>query len=436
MIWFHILVVLLFIILGARLGGVGIGLMGAAGVLVLVVTGVDAATEDIPWSVIGIIMSVICTVAALQVVGAMDHLVHLTEVLLRRHPTHIVYLAPFVTFFMSFLCGTGHTAYSVIPVIVDVCKEHGIRPSRPLSIAVVSSQVGVAASPISAAMVALVVALEPIGVGYLECLAVVVPTTFIGCAVGAIVSAHQGCELVDDPVYKERKAAGLIKPSTAGDDSYVAAPAAVTGLWLFIGGLVAAVAYATITSKELGLVDEAPMDSTAAIMLIMLTTAALICVLAKKPTTSITSQDTFRAGMTAAVCILGLAWLGNTFVNHYTATISDALSGPLQAAPWLAAVFFYFAAPLMFSHAATTSAFMPLMVGLGLPAVALVASYPAVANYYLLPNYPTTVAAMEMDDTGSTRVGSNVFAHPFVLPGTVAIIVTVALGFVIGAIVV
>lgn len=436
MIWFHILVVLVFIILGARLGGVGIGLMGAAGVLVLVVTGVDATTEAIPWAVIGIIMSVICTVAALQVVGAMDHLVHLTEVLLRRHPTHIVYLAPFVTFLMSFLCGTGHTAYSVIPVIVDVCKEHGIRPSRPLSIAVVSSQVGVAASPISAAMVALVVALEPIGVGYLECLAVVVPTTFIGCAVGAIVSSRQGCELADDPVYKERKAAGLIKPSTAGDDSYVAAPAAVTGLWLFIGGLVAAVAYATITSKELALVDEAPMDSTVAIMLIMLTTAALICVLAKKPTTSITSQDTFRAGMTAAVCILGLAWLGNTFVNHYTSTISSALSGPLQNAPWLAAVFFYFAAPLMFSHAATTSAFMPLMVGLGLPAVALVASYPAVANYYLLPNYPTTVAAMEMDDTGSTRVGSNVFAHPFVLPGTAAIIVTVALGFVIGAVVV
>ena len=172
MIWFHILVVLVFIILGARLGGVGIGLMGAAGVLVLVATGVDATTKDVPWSVIGIIMSVICTVAALQVAGAMDHLVHLTEVLLRRHPSHIVYLAPFVTFLMSFLCGTWHTAYSVIPVIVDVCKEHSIRPSRPLSIAVVASQVGVAASPISAAMVALVVALEPIGVGYLECLAV------------------------------------------------------------------------------------------------------------------------------------------------------------------------------------------------------------------------------------------------------------------------
>jgi len=174
------------------------------------------------------------------------------------------------------------------------------------------------------------------------------------------------------------------------------------------------------------------MDSTAAIMTIMLTTAAIICLVAKKPTASIAAQDTFRAGMTAAICIMGLAWLGNAFVNHYEATIQHALGAPLQAQPWLAAVFFYFAAPLMFSHAATTTAFMPLMVTLGLPAVALVASYPAVANYYLLPNYPTTVAAIEMDDTGSTRVGKIVFDHPFVIPGTAAIIVCVALGFLIG----
>ena len=183
MIWFHLLIVLLFIIVGARLGGIGIGLAGAAGVIVLAVTGVPTASEHVPWDVIGIIMSVICTVAALQVAGSMDHLVHLTELLLRKHPRQIVFLAPFVTFLMSVMCGTGHTAYSVIPVIVDVSKEHRIRPSRPLSIAVVASQVGVAASPISAAMVALVIALEPLGIGYLICLAVVIPTTFIGLAV-------------------------------------------------------------------------------------------------------------------------------------------------------------------------------------------------------------------------------------------------------------
>ena len=204
----------------------------------------------------------------------------------------------------------------------------------------------------------------------------------------------------------------------------------------FLVSLVLVVAYATVTSKELGIVENPPMDSTAAIMTIMLVTAIVICLAARKHTAAIATQDTFRAGMTAAICIMGLAWLGNTFVNHYTGTISSALSAPLQSQPWLAAVFFYFTAPLMFSHAATTTAFMPLMVSLGLPAVALLASYPAVANYYLLPNYPTTVAAMEMDDTGSTRVGRNVFAHPFVLPGTVSIVVCVVLGFLLAQLVV
>ncbi len=432
MIWFHLLIALLFIVVGARLGGIGIGLAGGAGVLLLAATGLHTkAAEDVPWAVIGIIMSVICTVAALQVAGSIDHLVHLTEALLRKHPQQITYLAPFVTYMLSLLCGTGHTAYSVIPVIVDVSKERGIRPSRPLSIAVVASQVAVAASPISAAMVALVAALEPLNIGYLQCLAVVIPTTFLGCLVGAVVASRMGVELKDDPVYQERMAKGLVAKSVAGDAAYTPARSAVPSLWIFFAALIAVVSYATVTSKQLGIVDDPVMDSTSAIMTIMLSTAAIICLVARKPTASIADQGTFKAGMTAAICIMGLAWLGNVFVNNYVDEIRSALEGPLQSQPWLLAVFFYFAAPLMFSHAATTIAFMPLMVKLGLPGVALLASYPAVANYYLLPNYPTTVAAMQMDDTGSTRVGKFVLDHPFVIPGTVSIIVTVELGFLI-----
>ena len=427
MIWFHLLVVLIFIVVGARLGGIGVGLAGAAGVVVLAATGVSTTSEDLPWEVVGIIMAVICTVAALQAAGSMDHLVHLTEVLLRKHPGQITYLAPLVTFLMAVMCGTGHTAYSIIPVIVDVSKEHGIRPSRPLSIAVVASQVGVAASPISAAMAALVSAMEPRGVGYLTCLAIVIPTTFVGLAVGAVVASRQGCELEDDPVYRQRLAEGKVKPSAAIAADYRPARSAVPGLLVFLVSLVLVVTYAVLASEELGIIPNPPMKPGLAIMVIMMT--AVICLIARKPTGSITGQDTFRAGMTAAVCIMGLAWLGNAFVNHYEEQISHALSGPLRAAPWLVAVFFYLTAPLMFSHAATTKAFMPLMVTLGLPSGALVASYPAVANYYLLPNYPTTVAAMEMDDTGSTRVGRFVLAHPFILPGTASIIVCVALGF-------
>lgn len=437
MIWFHLAVVLLFIFLGARMGGIGVGLAGGAGVLVLALTGLHTkAAEDVPWGVVGIIMPVICAVAAMQLAGGIDYLVHLTERLLRKHPTRITYLAPFVTYMMSLLCGTGHTAYSILPVVVDVAKEHDIRPSRPLSIAVVASHVAVAASPISAAMVALATAVAPLHVGYLQCLAIVIPTTFIGCVVGAVVASHLGVELRDDPIYQKRLAEGLVSRNTAHtDDSWRPAPAAKKSLVIFLIALVSVVVYASLVSKEIAIIKNPPMDSTSAIMVIMFSAAALICVAARKPTAAIASQDTFRAGMVAAICIIGLAWLGNMFVNNYMDAIRHALSGPLQAQPWLAAVFFYFAAPLMFSHAATTTAFMPLFVKIGLPAVALLAAYPAVANYYLLPNYPTTVAAMEMDDTGSTRVGKFVLDHPFVIPGTVSIIVTVVLGFLWGAVI-
>lgn len=430
MIWVHLAIVIIFIVLGSRLGGVGVGMAGGAGCLVLVATGLHTTvSEDIPWTVIGIIVTVICTIAALQMAGGMDYLVHLTEVMLRKHPAQINYLAPLATFLLSLLCGTGHTAYSVIPIIVEVAKEHGIRPSRPLAIAVVASQVAVASSPISAATLALTAVLEPLGIGYLQIIAVTIPTTFIGCAVGAVVSAHQGKELADDPVYKEREAKGLVSHGTGGmDPNYRPAKAAIPSLWIFLVSLVLIIGYATVSSKQLGIMAKPPMTSSAAIMAIMLTTSMIICAVAHAPIKDMPTQPTFRAGMSAAICILGLAWLGNMFFNNYMDQITHAGAGLLHAAPWFLSVILYFAAPIMFSHAATTVAFMPVVARMGVPATVMLACYPAVANYYLLPNYPTTVAAMEMDDTGSTRVGKFVLNHPFVLPGTVSIVVTVILG--------
>nr|WP_204399765.1 anaerobic C4-dicarboxylate transporter [Arcanobacterium pluranimalium] len=437
MLWFHLILLIIFVVIGSKIGGIGIGLTGGAGVLALAATGLHTdVTKDVPWGVIGIIMPVICAIAALQVAGGMDYLVHLTEILLRKHPRQINYLAPFVTFMLTVLCGTGHTAYSVLPVIVDVSKENGIRPSRPLSIAVVASQLAIVASPISAATVAMVAILSPLNVGYLQILAVTIPTVFIGCMVGALVAARQGKELADDPVYQDRLARGLVAKSAATHSGYKPKASAIPSLIVFMIALLLAVVYATAASKQIGLISNPPMEASAAIMVIMLSCAAIICFVAKIPAQSIPDQSTFKAGMTASICILGVAWLGNMFVNNYMDAIKGAGADVLQQSPWLLAVILYFASPLLFSHAATTVAFMPVAVKLGLSAVTLLACYPAVSNYYLLPNYPTTVAAMEMDDTGSTRLGRTVFSHSFVLPGTVAIVVAVLLNFVWAPIVV
>jgi len=136
MVFLQLAIVLAAIFLGARLGSIGIGFAGGLGVLVLALMGVRPG--DIPIDVILIIMSVIAAIAAMQVAGGLDYLVSLAEKLLRKKPKYITYLAPLVTYFMTIMAGTGHTAFSTLPVIAEVAKEQGIRPSRPLSIAVVA----------------------------------------------------------------------------------------------------------------------------------------------------------------------------------------------------------------------------------------------------------------------------------------------------------
>jgi anaerobic C4-dicarboxylate transporter DcuA len=230
MIAVQLLVVLLFIYLGARIGGIGIGFAGGAGVLVLtMILGLDAGS--IPIDVILIIMSVITAIAAMQVAGGMDWLVDLAEQFLRKNPKRITFYAPIVTYFMTMLAGTGHTAFSTLPVIAEVAKEQGVRPSRPLSIAVVASQIAITASPISAAVVFFSGILEPLGVDYLTLLAVCIPSTFLACMVGAFVANFLGCELKDDPVYQERLAKGLIKMNGAGKREIL--PTAKTSVYIF-----------------------------------------------------------------------------------------------------------------------------------------------------------------------------------------------------------
>ncbi len=241
MIGIELLIVLAFIFVGARIGGIGIGFAGGAGVLVLSL-GLGIPAGHIPVDVILIIMSVITAIAAMQVAGGMDWLVDLAEQFLRKNPKRITFYAPIVTYFMTLLAGTGHTAFSTLPVIAEVAKEQGVRPSRPLSIAVVASQIAITASPISAAVVFFSGILEPMGVDYLMLLAICIPTTFIACMIGAFVANFLGCELKDDPVYQERLAKGLIK--LQGGTKREILPTAKMSVYIFVVAILAVVAYA------------------------------------------------------------------------------------------------------------------------------------------------------------------------------------------------
>ena len=427
MIWVHLLVVLFFIYLGTRLGGIGIGFAGGLGVVALALMGLKPG--PIPFDVISIIMSVIMAIAAMQVAGGMDYLVKLAEKILRSHPKHITYLAPAVTYWMTLFAGTGHTAFSTLPVIAEVAKEQGIRPSRPLSIATVASQIAITASPISAAVVFLAGELEKkFGIGYLQLLAIWIPTTFIACMITAFFCNFMGKDLDKDEVYQDRLAKGLIHKR--GELQLEIKPHAKRSVLIFLAAIIAVMTYATLISNNIGIIKDPILSRDNAIISFMLSTAALIVMFCKLDTATITSASTFKSGMSAAICVMGVAWLGNTFVGAHIEGIKAASSGLLNSYPWMLAVVLFIAATLLYSQAATAKALYPAALALGVSPVAAVASFAAVSALFVLPTYPTLLAAVEMDDTGSTRIGKFVFNHPFLLPGVIAISLSVALGFI------
>jgi len=437
----ELVIVLLAIYLGARLGGIGIGFAGGLGVLVLTLI-FQIKPGAIPFDVIEIIMAVIAAIAAMQVAGGMDYLVSLAERMLRRHPKYITFLAPLVTWFMTILAGTGHTAFSTLPVITEVAKEQGIRPSRPLSIAVVASQIAITASPISAAVVFFAGILEPMGVSYLTLLAICIPVTLIAVMITAVLCNFLGAELKDDPVYQERLAKGEV--SLRGSQVFELKPHAKRSVLLFLIGIVAVMFYATAISDTVGLIQNPVLPRneaivvfmlTIAIVVFMLTIATLISITCKIDTSEVLNASTFKSGMSACVCVLGVAWLGDTFVKAHISDIQTVAGDLLHNYPWLLAVVLFFAATLLYSQAATTKALMPAALMLGVTPLTAIASFAAVSALFVLPTYPTLLAAVEMDDTGSTRIGKYVFNHAFLIPGVVAITLCVILGFIIGGIV-
>ncbi|TKR27257.1 anaerobic C4-dicarboxylate transporter [Cellulomonas hominis] len=439
MIWLHLIVVLGAIFLGARLGGIAIGYAGGLGVLVLAVLGVTPG--DMPLDVVSIIMAVIAAIAAMQVAGGMDWLVDLAARLLRRNPRHLTFLAPVVTYLMTLMAGTGHTAFSTLPVITEVAKENDLRPARPLSIAVVSSQIAITASPISAAVVFFSGLLEDgdTGVDYIGLLSVAIPSTFLGClATAAIFTAvdrvRGRTRLQDDPEYRRRLAAGTVAAPGAHATRELK-PGARRSVVVFLTGLVAVMTYATVISDKVGLVEDPVMGRDAAIIAIMLSVAAVIVLVCRVDTSEVLTAGTFRSGMNACVCVLGVAWLGLTFFGAHEDAIQGAAGGVLEAQPWLLAVALLLASALMYSQASTARALMPTALAMGVAAPAAVAAFPAVSALFILPTYPTLLGAVAMDDTGTTRIGKYVVDHPFLAPGLVAITISVALGFGIGAVV-
>lgn len=424
----QLLIVLALIFIGARVGGIGLGIYGMIGVFILVY-GFGLAPGSAPIDVMMIIVAVITAASALQASGGLEYLVGVAAKFLQKHPDHITYFGPITCWLFCVVAGTAHTSYSLMPIIAEIAQTNKIRPERPLSLSVIAASLGITCSPVSAATAALI-SQDLLGAKGIELgtvLMICIPTAFISILVAAFVENHIGKELEDDPEYKRRVAAGLINPEAACEEVQKAEneddPSAKHAVWAFLFGVALVILFGFLPQLR---PEGVSMSQT--IEMIMMSDAALILLVGKGKVGDAVNGNIFKAGMNAVVAIFGIAWMGNTFYVGNEKILDVALSSMISSTPILFAVALFLLSIMLFSQAATVTTLYPVGIALGINPLLLIAMFPACNGYFFLPNYPTEVAAIDFDRTGTTRVGKYVINHSFQIPGFITTIVSILLG--------
>ena len=435
----QLFIVLALIFIGARVGGIGLGIYGMVGVFILVfIFGMHPG--KVPIDVMLIIASVITATAALQAAGGLDYLVGLAANFLRKHPTHITYYGPLTTWLFCLVAGTAHTSYSLLPIISEIAKNSKIRPERPMTVATIAASLGITGSPMSAATAAVISTdlLGGQGIELKDILLVCIPASLIAILVSSFVQNRIGKELEDDPEYQRRVKEGLINPEAEAEAmaqiTQKPAPHAKRAVLAFLLGVVLVVIFGSAPSLRPsfevdGVTKTLSMPET--IEILMMSIAALILIVGKANVKKAVSDNIFSAGMNAMISIFGIAWMGDTFFNGNIEFFKEHIAEIVTEYPFLFSVALFIMSIMLFSQAATVRTLYPLGIGLGISPLALVAMFPAVNGYFFIPNYPTEVAAINFDTTGTTRIGRYVLNHSFQLAGFITTFVSIGIGYLI-----
>jgi anaerobic C4-dicarboxylate transporter DcuA len=430
-------VVLAAIWMGARSSGVGLGLWGAVGLLVLIV-GFGINPTSPPIDVMLIILAVIMAASVMEAAGGIDFLVRVAERIIRANPKYVTIVAPLTTWTFTFLAGTGHIVYPLLPVIYETAHQSGIRPERPMAVATIASQQAITASPVAAATAAMIGLFAEKGMGQwglAQILMVCVPATLTGVVAAAVVSMFIGKDLKDDKVYQARLAAGLIPVAKPLNDRPPLKPAAKLSAFIFLSGVALVVLFGFFPSLRTLAGAKSALPMPIMIEIVMMSVAAAMLLLTRVAVDDVPKTATLRAGVVAVIGIFGLAWLGDSFIAANKEVIVPAIGEWAKAAPWTFAFGLFFASVLLYSQAATTRALMPLGVALGIPPQFLIAMFPSVNGYFFIPTYGSLIAAINFDLSGTTRIGKYVLNHSFMIPGLVATVVSVAVGIAIAGVI-
>jgi len=441
-------VLLICIFLGARLSGIGLGVMGMIGLLILMFV-FGLKPSDPPLEVMLIILSVVTAAAALQAAGGMDYLVNIAAKILRSNPGRITILGPLVTYLFVLFAGTAHISYSIMPIVAEVATKARIRPERAMSMSVTAAHMAITASPVSAATAALLTVLAGEGVQLADILMVCIPSTLIGVLVGILFVLKRGKELGKDPEFLEKmKDPAFAQSMSIEKEESVAPlkPGAKKSVLIFglavlsvvlLGSFPALLPDFTITedfTPSFTVNDSGLVQMPSMIMMVMLAAAGLIILFANTTAAEVTKASLFSSAGSATIAVFGVVWMSATFMDNNYTVIKETLGGLVTSYPWSFAIALFVMSILLFSQAATTKALMPLGLALGLGPAYLVGIFPAVNGHFFIPGYPTLLTAIQFDRTGTTRIGKYVLNHSFMLPGLVTTLAAVIAGLLIQSI--
>lgn len=465
----ELLVVLLALWVGARYGSLALGAISGIGLAVLVF-GFGMKPGSPPTDVIYIIIAAVTCAGLLQASGGMDWLIQVAERLLRKHPDRITFLAPLCTFTLTVLVGTGHVVYTLMPIICDIALKKGIRPERPCAVASIASQVGITCSPIAAAVVAFttISAANGYQITIPSVLALTIPACLCGLLCASAVSYHRGFDLDKDPAFQQKLQDPAQKAYIYGDTATTLgkdiSKHSKRAVYVFFAALLVIVFFAIFqTLPEYDQVDAVKgaenvvangvemtpgqiaragvvmagvtevnsvnLKMNIVIQIIMISAAACMILFCKAKPKKAVSGAVWQNGMVAVVAIYGIAWMADTYFSNYMAEMQDMLGGLVQAYPWTIAVVFFLVSVLINSQGAVVVAMLPLAYKLGIPGYILLGVMPSVYGYFFIPNYPSDIATVNFDRSGTTVIGKYLLNHSFMLPGMVSVVVSTVVGY-------
>ena len=439
----QLLIVLGALWVGSRYGSLALGAISGIGLAILVF-GFSLKPGTPPTDVIYIIIAAVTCAGIMQASGGMDWLIQIAEKLLRTHPDRITFLAPLCTFFLTVLVGTGHVVYTLMPIICDIALKKGIRPERPCGVASVASQVGITCSPIAAAVVAFVTISNENGfdITIPQVLAVSIPACIIGLMAAAAASYRRGLDLDKDPKFQARLKDPIQYEYIYGNSATTLDKKidknAKMAVYIFMAALIIIVGFAftqlfETTNAEGETVSIAKYmgfpKMNLIIQIIMLTAAALMIIFCKAQPKRAVAGAVWQSGMVAVVAIFGIAWLADTYFANYMDEMKLMLADTVKEYPWSIAFVFFLVSVLINSQGAVVVAMLPLAYTLEIPGPVLLGVLPSVYGYFFIPNYPSDIATVNFDRSGTTVIGKYLLNHSFMMPGLISVITSTIVAY-------